>query len=391
MHNIAIISEYNPFHNGHKFQIDQTRKILGENSKIISLMSGNFVQRGDFAILDKHTRAKMAVLGGVDLVFELPICYAISSAEFFARGSILALNKLNSIDYLCFGSECGNINILCEIADILLNDDFDIKDYMKTGVSYPKALDLALSKYDKNYSEIIRNPNNTLAIEYIKALKSTNSKIKPMTILRENVSHHSEEVVNDFASASYIRQNIRENISSLMPKQCLDVLNTTILDGCAPNNIKDVENSVLSFLKRKDENYFKTIFDVSEGLEFKIVKSLKDSTSLDELYGKIKSKRYTLSRIRRIILNAYLEITKENIKTTPTALKVLAFNDNGREVLRNLKDVSEIDIVTKPLDYNSYDKNILNISTDLYSMCYEKTSLRVSSNELKKSPIYIGK
>ena len=391
MHNIAIISEYNPFHNGHKFQIDQTRKILGENSKIISLMSGNFVQRGDFAILDKHTRAKMAVLGGVDLVFELPICYAISSAEFFARGSILALNKLNSIDYLCFGSECGNINILCEIADILLNDDFDIKDYMKTGVSYPKALDLALSKYDKNYSEIIRNPNNTLAIEYIKALKSTNSKIKPMTILRENVSHHSEEVVNDFASASYIRQNIRENISSLMPKQCFDVLNTAILDGCAPNNIKDVENSVLSFLKRKDENYFKTIFDVSEGLEFKIVKSLKDSTSLDELYGKIKSKRYTLSRIRRIILNAYLEITKENIKTTPTALKVLAFNDSGREVLRNLKDVSEIDIVTKPLDYSSYDKNIFNISTDLYSMCYEKTSLRVSSNELKKSPIYIGK
>lgn len=393
MKNIAIISEYNPFHNGHKFQIEKTRQIIDNSCNVICIMSGNFVQRGDLSIYDKHTRANMAILGGADLVIELPLPYALASAEYFAKGSVSLLNKLNLVDYLCFGSECGDIDILCKIANTVTSDDFSstLKKHIKTGISYPRALDLALEEINSNFNEIVKNPNNTLGIEYIKALISLNSSIKPMTITRKNVEHHSEFENDGFASASYIRQNINQDISHLLPS-----LSANIIENLTPNNIVTIENSILSYLKRKDVDFFTKINDVTEGLEHKIVKALKTATTLDELYIQIKSKRYTLSRIRRIVLNSYLEITKYYLQIEPQYVKVLAFNDNGRKIIKQLKETCELPVIIKPngnYNLNEYGRKLFDLdclATDLYSMSYADIKMRTSSNELKKSPIYVN-
>lgn len=391
MKNIAIICEYNPFHNGHKYQIEKTREIFGENTNIICIMSGNFVQRGDFAIFDKHTRAKCAILGGANLVFELPLSYAVSSAELFAKGAISVLNSLNCIDFLCFGSECGDIDMLIEVSKAIKDENINetIKNYLKTGISYPNALDKALSDFNKNFGEIIKNPNNTLAIEYINQLILTKSTIKPITITRKNTGYHSNFELDNIASASYIRDNFDNNVLHLIPNECKSEL-------LERNSILTVENSILSYLKRQNADYFKKIRDVNEGLEHKIVKSIKISTSLEELYANIKSKRYTQSRIRRIILNAYLGIEKEFTEISPKYAKVLAFDDNGRKILKNLKKSSQIPIILKPAsDYNlcingkkQFELDIL--ATDLYSMGFLNQNMRISSNELKNSPIYIA-
>lgn len=392
MINIAIICEYNPFHNGHEYQIQKIRDIFGENANIICLMSGNFVQRGDFAIFDKHTRAKMAVLGGSDLVLELPVQYAISSAEFFARGSISILNNLNCIDYLCFGSECGDISTLIDISNILISSNFQekLKLELKNGISYPKSLDLALSTYNEKYSEIIKNPNNTLGIEYIKAIISSKSAIKPITITRKNVEHHATEEIENIASASYIRKNIQNDISHLTP--CFEEISDK-----QPNLMITCENAILSYLKRKTTDDFLKIRDVSEGLEHKIVTELKKSTSLQDLISNIKSKRYTESRIRRIILNSYLDITKDFTEFEPKYAKVLSFSENGRKIIKSCKESSKIPLIIKPtLDYNLCEigkkQELLDeTTTDLYFMSYTDTSKRISGNEKRISPIYIEK
>ncbi|MFI3226899.1 MAG: nucleotidyltransferase [Clostridia bacterium] len=393
MKTVAIIAEYNPFHNGHKFQIDKIREIFGDETNIVCIMSGNYVQRGDFAIFDKHTRAKCAILGGANLVFELPLPYVVSSAEFFARGAVSVLDNLGCIDYLCFGSECGDIDKLWDISRVLTSEKLqnDIKKCMQTGISYPNALDQVLSDYDASFGEIIKNPNNTLGIEYIKSLISLKSDIKPITITRKNTGYHSDEQIDGIASASYIRKNIDEEILHLMPEKCADIIKNI------PNiSMYSVENSILTYLKRKNSDYFAKIRDCNEGLEYKIVTELKIATSLDDLLEKIKSKRYTQSRIRRIILNSYLEIYKEYTEILPQYAKVLAFDDDGRKILKKLKETCKIPVITKPAgDYNFCEdgKKMINLdilATDLYFMAHDNPKSRVSGFEMKTSPIYVA-
>lgn len=385
--NIAIICEYNPFHNGHKFQIDKIREKFGKEAKIIAIMSGNFVQRGDFAIFDKHSRALMAVNAGVDVVFELPLVSALSSAEDFAKGAVHILEKLGNIDYICFGSECGNIDILNEIATLLLSNNLDIKQFLDNGISYPKAISMALEEINPNFSQIVSNPNNTLGIEYIKALKVLNSAIKPFTIKRESVDHHATTAVDNFASASYIRENIKSDISHLIPTQNVDIFNA--LEVITPN-----ENAILSYLKHLTCEDFAEIHDVTEGLENKIVKALKTATTLDELYENIKSKRYTLSKIRRIIIKSYIKITKNIANITPNYVKVLTFNDKGADFLKSIKKTTRLSVITKPstlVNLTEIDKKLLKldeIATDLYFMASKNSKNRTSSKELTTSPIY---
>ncbi|MFI3115200.1 MAG: nucleotidyltransferase family protein [Clostridia bacterium] len=392
MKNIAIICEYNPFHNGHKLQIDKILEKFGSDTNIICIMSGNFVQRGDFAIFDKHTRAKSAILGGANLILELPLPYAISSAEFFAKGAVYVLNQLNCIDYLCFGSECGDIDTLTDISNHILDPSFfeKVQDCMQKGISYPNALDEVLNKINVKFSEIIKNPNNTLGIEYIKALNLSKSTIKPITITREKTGYHSDFEISDISSASYIRKNIESDIFHLMPEKSANNIKLA-----SKFSIYNVENSILSHLKRKDSEFFKSIRDCNEGLENKIVSSLKKVTSLDELYTEIKSKRYTNSRIHRIILNSYLEISKKHTDTSPKYTKVLAFDDKGRQILKKLKDCSEFAIITKPsAEYNLCfeGRELLSLdilSTDLFFMACEDKSCRKSNFEMTTSPVYI--
>ena len=229
----GIICEYNPFHNGHYYHIKKTRE--NGATHIVAVMSGNFVQRGDVAVIDKFERAKAAVRCGVDLVIELPVAYSLSGAEGFARGAMYILNSMGCVDELSFGSESGDINkILSAVqASLACSQSQELKTLLDSGVSYPSAMHaLAERKYGKQVGDVFQWPNNLLAIEYIKAISYLNSKITPFTITRKNAGHDQPGVICNFASASFIRENIKENAyEDLVPKVMYEILSDAVREG----------------------------------------------------------------------------------------------------------------------------------------------------------------
>lgn len=373
----AIISEYNPFHNGHAYHIEETRKHGATH--VIAIMSGNFVQRGDFAIISKHERAKMALLAGVDLVIEIPVVWSIASAEFFANAAVKIANSLGCVNTLSFGSENADIHLLKKAAKILGDNDIksEILNELKNGINFPKARENAIRHiWGNKLSDIFKFSNNILAIEYIRSLNKIKSKIEPLAIKRIGSAHDKRHLDGPFPSASYVRQLIysNENYSDLVPRPVLKIIEENIQNHKVPADIYSMQTAILAKLRTMKKEEFKDICDVSEGLENRIFNSIKLSTSLDELYSLIKTKRYTLSRIRRIILCAFLDITKEDIYTSPPYIRILGFNSNGKNLLKELKNNSKLPIVTKKSDINNLNKNaqrIFNleqVSSDLYSL-----------------------
>ncbi len=328
----GIICEYNPFHNGHKYHIEQTKKQFGA-THIVSVMSGNFTQRGDVAITDKYKRAETALKNGVDLVIELPVQYALASAEQFAQGAVYLLNALGCVNMLSFGSECGDIKLLRETAGAVYyaQDSEDFGKSLKNGLSYPAALQKTIEKfYTHDVLETLATPNNTLAIEYIKALDTFASPIKPVTVKRFGAEHDSEsEEPSENASASQLRKMIYEgkDISRYAP-QC-DFSNTA--------SISELEIAILSKLRAMPKSAVEKTPNVLLGLENRIYRAAQVSTSLNELYFLVKTKRYTLARIRRIILSAFLGITKSDLKNKPPYVKILGMNSKGKEILAEAK------------------------------------------------------
>ncbi len=361
MHITAIVCEYNPMHNGHVYHIERTRE-LG-STHIVAIMSSNFVQRGEPAIISKEARTKMALSCGVDLVLELPSVWSMSTAERFAYSSIYILDKLNVIDSLSFGSEEGNIDNLVEIADFLnLDSCLDkIKNFMKLGISFASSREMVIKEVmGEEYSTLISKPNNILAIEYIKALKKLDSNIKPMAIKRQGAEHDSDLEINSFLSAKQIRQYINDKNYSLerfLPKAVLDIINQEVCDGKAPSSIYNLERAILYKLRSASKDEIRNIFDVSEGLENRILSAAARSKSLDELYENIKSKRYSLARIRRVVMSSLLGINKQLVNLKPQYVRVLGFNSKGLEILKLAKDKSKIPIVTKASDMKSLNKD----------------------------------
>lgn len=333
MKTAGIICEYNPFHNGHRYHIEQTREKFGA-THICAVMSGNFTQRGDVAVFDKFKRAEAAVKNGVDLVIELPVAFSLASAEQFAFGAVSLLNSLGNIDIISFGSESGDMTKLKEAAGAveycLEHDDFF--DSMRKGKSYPAALQETLEKfYTEDVFKVLTSPNNTLAVEYLKAISSTGSKIEPVTIKRSGVAHDSSSLSADgkFASASQIRSMLRkgEDASELMP--AFDYGN------CA--DIKYLETAILYKLRTMSAADLVKIANINNGLENSIVKAAKAAISLGELLFLIKSKRYTLARMRRALLCAFLGISKKDLIKPPAYVRILAMNDKGKEIIANSK------------------------------------------------------
>ncbi|MEW8955050.1 nucleotidyltransferase [Clostridium sp.] len=369
----AIISEYNPFHSGHLYHIKKT-KSLTEDSKLIVLMSGNFTQRGIPSMIDKWNRAKIAVLNGADLVLELPTLFSLSSAEFFAKGAVSILNGLNSIDYLSFGSEWGDINNITLISEILSNEPLKykslLKGYLNKGLPFTTSRNLALKDYLKENSmssntidNIISSPNNILAIEYCKSLIKLNSNIKPLTIERIGGGYNDSSLNPVFSSATSIRDHLRHNkdlnpLKSHMPKASYDILSTL-----KDNNYDFVfEEKIFPFIKYKllcNKNNLSLIPEASEGLDNKILKELINSSSLNELILKIKSKRYTYTRISRILCQYFVGIENYDIlslrESYPDYIRPLAFNENGIKILKNIKLNSETKILSRvPKDNNPF-------------------------------------
>lgn len=415
---LALITEYNPFHNGHLYHLRLAQEITGA-SHTIAVMSGNFVQRGEPAIVDKWARAKMAVKSGLDLVFELPTLYASSTAELFAFGSISLLDSLNIVDSICFGSEAGDIGIISKIAHIINESPYFreiLRQYMDLGLAFPVARSKAIIKYFRDMEdyteedlnligEVVKSPNNILGIEYLKALERLNSPITPYTISRKSSPYHSKKVLNSpIASATAIRDHIHTrkalaNISHTMPGPIVDILLSEIEKGNGPVSSQNFEESIFTILRRGRLEDLKNIFDVVEGLENKIYQCSIRTSNLRDLYSCIKSKRYTLTRLQRIMIHILLNIDRDCISSCnhaggPQYGRVLAFNNKGREVLRVLKNSSSIPIITNLKHYRPQNKaasKMLNLdvtSTNIYSLAFRDQSLLKPPLDYTRKPYY---
>jgi predicted nucleotidyltransferase len=425
MNILGLIVEYNPFHNGHLFHLNESKKKTN-STHTIAVMSGNFLQRGEPAILDKHTRAEMAVRAGVDLVVELPTLYACQSAELFSQGAITTLNSLNCVNSICFGSEVGDIGILYTIADILSSEPLEFKTFLKSyldlGMLFPVARSKALIDYigqiksDDNHTgeeaayfskyntflddvddieKVLNNPNNILGIEYIKRLIKLNSSIKPQTIKRIQSEYNSTEITGNISSATAIRNKLKNNcifdsnsnksafvsnsnnffnsnnkstgesgnISAVYYKDNLDTLIDT-MPSTSYKILKDKleENIPLMYdemffdsLKTsvfRDKNRLSDFFEVNEGIENKIYTEAFSAINTYNLVNSVKSKRYTMTKVKRILNNILLGITKDEIKIAKEIekmpyIRILAFNNKGREIIKEIKNNSDINIINK--------------------------------------------
>ncbi len=351
MKTAAIICEYNPFHNGHKYQIDQTRKEYGVDA-VVALMSGNFVQRGDVAIFNKHARANAAICGGVDLVLELPTVFAMQSAEFFAKHAVFILNSLASVDYLSFGAECENLEQLKLIAETLINESSsfsqELKSQLSSGAPFPLARQRALAKaLSSKTAELLTKPNNILAVEYLKALKTQDSKIEPILIHRHGADHHSTAPQDGFASASYIRSLLLSgkisDARALMP---------TDFEGERMYFAESMEKAIIAELIKMPADELRQISDVSEGIENRIKEKALNAQSLSQLADEVKTKRYAHSRIRRILLSAYLGITDDDRKSSAPYVKILAHNEKGQSLIRKMKKAAFLPLVRNTSQIN---------------------------------------
>ena len=374
---IGIIAEYNPFHNGHIYQIKKIKEKYPD-SIIIVCTSSSFTQRGELSILNKWEKTKVSLLNGVDIVIELPYVYSTQSSDTFAKYGVSLLEKLH-INYLCFGSESNDATKLLEAAKTQINNiEFDnkVKNYMKEGYNYPTSLNNALKELI-NYD--IKEPNDLLAISYIKEIISNNYNIEVFNIKRTN-NYHDLNLDNEIVSASNIRNKLLENksIKDKVPKETYDILKN-----------KTLENKYFEFLKYKiiSENNLENYVDVDEGLNVRIKKSINNSKSLDELIIKIKTKRYTYNRISRMLNHILCSFTKEeNDKIKKLEyIRILGFNENGRTYLNEIKDSIELPILNK---YDTKKYKALEIEkrvTDIYSNIYDN----IIDQEIKNKPIYI--
>ncbi len=339
----AVVCEYNPFHKGHQYQLETARKELKLDA-IVGIMSGNFVQRGDVAIYPKELRARTALACGMDLVLELPAVLTLQSAERYARNAVLTLNALGCVDTLFFGAECTDIDLLKQIAKTLVAEDTPFQEQLRAGLSqglsFASARAEAIRTVIGNASaEFLSQPNNILAVEYLKALLRCNSNITPVALPRKNVDHNASSPHDGFASASFIREQMLTGNTAIpyLPQKAL-----ALYEGQVPASISVMEKAILAKLLLMDSTELSQIADVGEGLENAICRESLTADSLTALIDKVKSKRYAYSRIRRILLNACLGITKADADLKPSYIRILDFNQTGREILNQARKTATL-------------------------------------------------
>ena len=348
--NYGIVAEFNPFHNGHKYLIDAVKN-NGENTVTV-VMSESFVQRGECACVSPSARVRMALECGADLVLSLPVPYATASAERFALGGISVLGALGCVDALAFGSECGSAEHLKKCADVLVSGEFSsaLEKYLSDGLSFPSARQKAVEDImGKDFAEILSSPNDILGIEYIKAINKSGFDMMCLPITRKGVAHDSDVFNGEFCSASAIREMMLsgQDFKRFLPEKSYEILNAEIENNKAPANLLMLERAILYKLRSMSVDDLKALPDVSEGLEYRLSDAIKTSVSLEEILEKVKTKRYTHSRIRRIILCAFLGIKKEDVLTPVPYIRVLGFNENGAKILKIAKEKATLPVVTK--------------------------------------------
>jgi len=391
----GIICEYNPFHLGHLGHIEKTKEIIydthGSDVAVVCVMSGNFVQRGDFAIFNKQARAKMAILSGADLVIELPTPYVLQSAEGFTKAGVYLLDKLGVCDYVSFGSELGDINVLRCAADAIASEAANelTRQWLDTGISYASAQQKAANAVMGVQGEVFNTPNNVLGIEYIKALNCYASKIEPITVKRTGGQHDSDA---GYSASAVRKQLLGDGLPiSLMPDSVSVICTDEISSGRGPVSVNHAEQAILSRLRAIEDYSF--IPNISEGLEKRFKRYATTEASISSILKKVKTKRYTMARIRRILMCAALGITKECIIKPPPYIRVLAMNATGMKLLNKARIKAKLPVITKPAsvyDLNDTAVKLFELeasATDFYVLAYPKVEARKGAQEWRTSPI----
>lgn len=398
---LGIIAEYNPFHNGHMYHLQKAKEQSGAQY-CICVMSGNFVQRGNTSIVNKWKKAEMALLNGVDLVIELPTIYSVASAEGFSLGAIKLLNNLKIVDAISFGTETSDFAALNNISSIVNEEPMKYKSILnselKKGLSFPKARENALMLYlndNKRYDNILNTPNNILAIEYLKALKKIKSTIQPIPVKREKVYYNDNVIVDEFASATAIRKLLKNEdfseIRKVVPKSTYQILKKETELGNVVLDLSRYEKEIIYNLRRMTVSEIAELPDVNEGLEHSLKNAANYSNDITNLINIVKTKRYTVTRIQRILICALLGITKRDVgmaKKAEPYIRVLGFNEKGKELISRINKqnpkATVITSVKKFQDKNNNNKNskiykrLLDIdifSTNVYTMACKSESL----------------
>jgi len=393
MKTVGIICEYNPYHLGHSWHIGQTRSVLGDDTAVVCVMSGNYVQRGDLAIFNKHARAKMAILNGADLVIEMPTPYALLSAGGFARAGVSILSKLGVCDYISFGSESGNICELRNAAHAITSDEAQryIRHWLGKGSPYASALQSAAEAVLGAKADVFKSPNNLLAIEYIKAVDECGNLLRPMTVRRAGGKHDADSGY----SASSLRKTLLNGSMPLshMPGAAVAVCMEEIVSGRGPVCNKNVEQAILSRLRMIGD--FSMIPDATEGLENRFMRFASEGTSVDSILTMVKTKRYAMSRLRRMLMCAVLGITTEDTRNPPPYIRILAVNGKGMGLLKSVNKKKALPVITKPASVKKLSGAALRLfnleaaATDLYALAYSKEEERIGGREWRQSPVII--
>lgn len=380
----GIIAEYDPFHNGHKAHIDRTRAENGGNAThIVTVMSGNFTQRGEPALLSKFHRAEMALSCGSDLVLELPLPWAMSPAEHFAAGGVTILNALGCVDLLSFGSECGDTQVLKQLASLSRHPNYAdaLKEALNRGIPYAAAGQAAAATiFGEEVAAHLASPNNTLGIEYLRAMAEQGADWDVFTLQRQGALHGEMVAKDAFASASMIRKLVRENNLSLldawMPQESVSVLKTAYEQGEVTTRTHRLEDALLAHLRRCTADEYATLPWLSEGLENRLFRESRSAATLTGLLDAVKTKRYPMARLRRVLWSALIGLTAEDVVGLPPYVRVLGMNARGREILANAAPT--LPILTRTSQVKELDERAQRIfaleclASDLHALAMER-------------------
>lgn len=391
---LGVICEYNPFHLGHEYMMNKIGSYLSGDRAVVCCMSGNFVQRGEAAVMRKQARAEAAVRCGADLVLELPVPWALASAESFAAGGVQLLTATGVVTHLGFGSECGDINELSVTAELLLSPDMDalIKEELGRGISYAAARQRALERLGGR-ADIVASPNNILAVEYLKALRRQNSPLIPLTAERIGAGH-DQPGETGILSASELRRRIAAgmDVRGLMPEAAYAVLCRERQAGLAPADMRSLETAILSRLRFLPESAFARLPGAAEGLERRLFDAVHSQPGIEEVLAAAKTRRYAMSRLRRMLTGAAIGLDKETAAGGIPYIRVMALSRRGRGLLREMEDRASLPVITKPAHVKRLDRRAVDIfrlesgADDLYCLGFENKDGRLPGSLWRESP-----
>ena len=394
MRTIGIIAEYNPFHSGHRHHIAQIRSVFGRDCAVAAVMSGNWVQRGDAAIADKWTRAALALEEGADLILELPTLWAVSSAETFARGGIALLEATGCAEVLSFGSEAGTLEPLKAAADCLSSEAWraQLRKALDRGLPFPAARQAAAEALIGPAAACLSTPNNNLGIEYLRAIRETGSVLEPHTLPRLGAGHDRAGTGDEpHLSGSALRGRLLGDDGTSLSPYLSPAAETILRREQAA--LTYCTQGVLARLRVLEAEDFAKIPDCGEGLSNRLRDAARQARTLEELYETVKSKRYTLARVRRLVLWAFLGLKQADRPDEPPYLRVLGFSERGRQVLREMKRSAALPVIVKPAHVKRLEGEARRVfdlearSTGLYALCRRSFGRDGALNEYTTGPV----